>query len=173
MSVKKERPYFWQPVPEHLQQAQAEQFFLTPAQRAELNVLASQEWFLVRNEIGAVVGGDPRCRRCGAIHEYITTGCVELPFNSLRELSIFVGRMPETAQQLFRSMLRPGTLTEPGTIVPITQADAARLNERIRSKRMLTIMEQRPVRRGEIDAETIERRIVSKALSLRDGKVRR
>lgn len=167
-----ERPYFWPEIDEDLQEAQATQLFLTPAQRARLNRAAADEWFLVRNEIGSVVGGDPTCRRCGAVHPYITNGCVELPFNSLRSLQIFVGKMPATAQQLFRAMFRPGTLAEPGTLVPITSDEAARLNQRIRDKRMQTISMQRPLTRDEIDAETIERRIVARALSLRDGKVR-
>jgi len=173
MSVKTERPYFWAQPSEELQEAQATQIFLTATQRAALNRVQADEWVLVKNEIGSVVGGDPKCRRCGAIHEYITVGCIELPFSSLRSLEIFVGKMPQSGQELFRAMLKPGTLAEPGTLVPISSKEAEKLNERIRAKRMPTILEQRPLKRGEVDAQAIERRIVTRALSLRDGRIRR
>jgi hypothetical protein len=93
---------------------------LTPAQRRELDRIARARWFLIRNE------GSWRCRRCGAVHAYLTWGCVERPWNGLNEV---VGLLRQVeGRDLTLSGVRFGT------IVPITEVQARALIERMRAR---------------------------------------
>lgn len=93
---------------------------LTPWQRRELDRIARSRWFLIRNE------GGYRCRRCRAVHAYLTWGCVERPFNGLNEV---VGLLRQAeGRDLTLSGVRFGT------IVPISETKARELIERMRAR---------------------------------------
>lgn len=129
--------------------------YYTPEQRVELNRIARGQWFLVRNDLRA------RCASCrqgilpGAVHEYVTTGCIELPFNGLREVSMFYAQHDQHGRLW-------GSLSM-GTIAPISAEDAQVLNERIRARRRLTITQMAPLQNHELDAAALHRRIRRRA----------
>ena len=107
----------------------------TIEQRNHLDAITSARWFLVRNEVGA------RCRTCrvgrlpGAIHPYVSMGCLPVPFNGLDEM-VFLLREQQGSDTLFSAM-------RPGTIVPIDRRLALELNRRIREKRYPTLARER------------------------------
>lgn len=89
------------------------------------SVLANR-WFLIRND--SVPGYYPHCGLCGAVHRYLTRGCVEKPFNGLTEVMAKI-RQPrvdgaDTITEGFRL----------GALEPITAIKAWELKERIRAK---------------------------------------
>lgn len=53
--------------------------YLTPQERAAIDAVIRLRPYLVRNRWGF------RCRRCGAVHQYLTLGCIERPFTGWSE----------------------------------------------------------------------------------------
>ena len=133
--------------------------YVTPEQRATINRIAAGRWFLVRNDLRARCGSCRQGTIPGAIHDYISSHCVELPFNGLRELTVFLQEYQHG--DMILSALQPGTL------VPITAAVAQRLNARIRERGGQTIAMQRPIAPGELDGAAIARRLERTVKSLR------
>lgn len=111
----------------------------TPAQKAQIDAIASSRWFLIKLDEQA------RCGICNQNHGYVTLGCVEKPFNGITDITqAILGRPWETfgltPQQ--RREMKPGESiavhwnpVRLGDIVPITSTKARILRERIRMKR--------------------------------------
>lgn len=157
------RPAEWGTLPEEwlIRLAPQGAAAMTPAQRAAMNQLAAGEWFLVKNFMR------DRCRSCragqwlpGAIHTYITLACVPAPFNGLRQIHWLIDQKDPTAKEIFFVQMTIDS------IVPITAADAKRLNDKIVERGEQPIHVQRPYRPGEWDEEVIRRRIVRKAAEM-------
>ena len=88
--------------------------WLTPAERRALDAVIALRPYLVTNAHRA------RCRRCGAVHPYLTLGCIERPFTGWTEVFALV-RDQHIALRL-------------GDLVPIDRETARRLIERIRAR---------------------------------------
>lgn len=147
-----DQPPEWQQIdPEILARLVPVNGYHTPEQRVALNRIAAGQFFLVKNDLRAPCSACRQGILRGAIHDYITTGCIELPFNGLREVSMFYGQQDQGGK-LWASLTM-------GTIVPITAEDAAKLNDRIRTRRLLTIREMAPLHNHELDANALHKRI--------------
>lgn len=79
-----------------------------------------------------------RCGRCGAIHEYITLGCIERPFNGLDEVHLFeLQQAKERGQVRGEHQIITTTTVESlhvGVPEPINRKTAKKLILRIRAK---------------------------------------
>ena len=99
-----------------------------PWQRRAMDKIARSRWFLVRNE------QRDRCGNCrqgtipGAIHEYLTLGCIELPFNGVDDLVLVLESWDEERRERLISGMHPGMF------VPITFGDARKYIRRIQAK---------------------------------------
>jgi hypothetical protein len=162
-----DRPPEWGSIPEEMliRLAPRGTSVLTPDQRIAFNTLARGQWFLVRNEANA------RCSECatgplgspnrlpGAVHDYITTNCAELPFHGLRSILLWIGSYPTEIKEILWSLMRPGQGNTPGTIVPIKKRDADKLNARIRDRGGKPIDVQAPLATHEFDVKALEQKI--------------
>jgi CelD/BcsL family acetyltransferase involved in cellulose biosynthesis len=93
---------------------------------ADFNALLAGRWFLIRNDASA--GYRPRCGRCNQVHDFLTLGCVERPFNGLTEIVAMLRDFRAEGRDRVMEGVRYGAL------VPITAAEAQRLAGRIRAK---------------------------------------
>jgi hypothetical protein len=167
------RPAEWGTIPEEMLARLAPEgaLVMTPRQRAALNRLAAGEWFLVRNFHRA------HCESCrphrhsrllGAVHDYVTIACVESPFNGLRQIMWWIegeARRQRVEEGALYATIREWMVRHPDAdaFVPISVADAARLNDRIRQRGGRPVIDQRPYRADELDGELIRRRIAANA----------
>lgn len=125
----------------------------SPDHRALINRIAAGRWFLVKNELRTP------CTRCRGKHDYITLACTEAPFSGLRSILLFWGERVDA--DLFYNAMTVGS------IVPITQANANDLNQRIRDRHEQPIHEQRPLKAEEVNADLIRQRMWRTARTLR------
>ncbi len=136
--------------------------YLTTRQRAGLNRLAASRHFLVKNTWNA------RCEHCNARHQYMTIRCVEGPFNGLRQVYEWIKPQEDWDRD---GGIANGDYAARGasmdTIVAISQADAARYNQRIRDRGGVPVIDQRPLRQDEIDEAVMADRIVNRARYMR------
>jgi hypothetical protein len=105
---------------------------ITHAQFKQIREIRAARWVLVTNDRRA------RCNRCNRIHEYLTLGCIERPFNTFDEVLIYEKQVAReqgairgenliiTTQTVYETRL--------GRPVPITRKKAKELKLRIRSK---------------------------------------
>ena len=110
----------------------------TPEQKAMLERIALSRHFLVKLHETA------RCGRCGGKHGYVTSGCIELPFNGLTDITrAIVGKPWQDfgLSKVERREIDPGTSVKVpwhtvtiGDIVPITEIKARALKQQIRMK---------------------------------------
>lgn len=153
----------WATIPDELLEALAPTgtTYLTTRQRAALNRLAAGRHFLVKNLWGA------RCDGCNRIHPYMTIRCVEAPFNGLRQVYEWIDSQAD-AERIYRG-LRELSVRNPDMdgIVAISASDAGRYNQRIRDRGGVPVIDQRPLRRDELDEEAMNRRIVARARKFR------
>jgi hypothetical protein len=88
--------------------------WLTREERRAIDAVIALRPYLVTN------GQRARCRRCGAVHPYLTLACVERPFTGWTEL--------------FALVRQQNVVLRLGDIVPIDRATAQALIERIRAR---------------------------------------
>jgi hypothetical protein len=91
-----------------------------------MHEVLAQRWFLVRNE--SIPGFYPDCTVCGRVHQYISAGCIEKPFNGETEV---IGLITDHRAG------GPGGVTRGfrlGALVPIKRIEAFMLREKIRAK---------------------------------------
>ncbi len=154
----------WSAVPDDLMDmlAPSGTAYLTTRQRAALNRIAAGRHFLVRNTWRA------RCEHCIRIHSYMTIRCVEGPFNGLRQVYEWIKPQDDWDRD---GGVSGGDYTARGAsmdmIVAISQADAATYNQRIRDRGGVPVIDQRPLRQDEVDAEAMRFRIVNRARHMR------
>lgn len=104
----------------------------THEQKKIIDRIRAARWLLLRNDHRA------RCGRCNQIHEYITMGCIERPFNGLEEIHHFE-KQQAREQGLIRGenqIIHATTVRalHVGTPEPINRKTAQRLLLRIRAK---------------------------------------
>lgn len=156
-------PPEWETIPSELLERLAPQGekFITTRQRAALNRIAAGRNFLIRNV------WDVRCDKCNRIHTYLTLACVEAPFNGLRQFYEWIDSQDDPNR--IYDGLREFSVRNPGldSIVPISQSDADTYNQRIRDRREVPVIDQRPLRPEEVDELAMSERIVRRARRIR------
>lgn len=130
--------------------------------RAAINRMAAARWFLVRNTWGE------RCSSCrqgimpGAIHPYITIRCREAPFNGTRQFYLWLRDQPNRDEITARVREYLVLYPERDAFVPISGADARRLNQIIRDRGGRPVSDQRPLRQSEVDDDMMRLRLLDR-----------
>lgn len=124
-----DNPSEWPDIPEHIwEKLKPKNGIYLPWQKRAMDKIARSRWFLIRNN------HRERCGNCrqgaipGAIHDYLTLGCVELPFHGIEDLVLVMQEWNEERRERLISGMTPGT------IVPITPSDAFKYIGRIKDK---------------------------------------
>jgi len=139
-------PHEWEIPIEFKQRFFGERLIYTIEELQWMGRLQTARWFLVRNEMGLRCAVGPKS--CGAVHPYISLGCVEQPWNSLNDLLLLEERMSEQRGQVHGENLR---ITERqiiakhrGAIEPILRLeDVYKLIRRMKAKGAIDAKEER------------------------------
>lgn len=161
--MSSDRPSVWPELPPDVAEKLRQGGLWTPEERVALNLALLGYWFLIRNK--PIFDGPKRCTRCNRKHDYVTVGCVELPFNGLREALTWLSTNELGLTE--HGLLIDGYV-RPGMLVPISAAEAAKRNEIItKARRQQTVLQQAPPRPVEVNATVLEQRLRRTAHSLR------
>jgi hypothetical protein len=155
----------WSAIPDHILEALAPSgtAYLTTKQRAALNRLAAGRWFLVKNVLREPCNPGPPFYGCGGIHPYMTIRCTESPLNGLRQVYAWIDSLQD--KERFVAGMREFFAINPDfdMIQAISPSDAAIYNQRIRDRHGVPVIDQQPLRREELDAEVMNRRMIERA----------
>lgn len=121
--VTQDRPSEWDELPEDFEEMMtADNGIMTKFQKEVMDRIVANQWFLVKNELRAPIKGGTY------VHPYLTLGGVEVPFNGISNLMLFLNSYDEYTRERLISAMRPGT------IEPITKEKAKALVSKIQSK---------------------------------------
>lgn len=165
--ILNDRPEHWPELPDAVKAKLLAGGMYSPAERTALNRAVAVYAFLIRNE--PIMGTIKRCSLCNAKHPYVTIGCVPAPFNGLREALTWLST---NELGLTEGGLKVDGYIRPGMLVPISKADADKLNQAIRDKRRRTVNDQAPPRPAEVNAGALETRLHRRAAATRPFLVR-
>lgn len=122
--VTKDRPAEWGELPEGIEEfMRSEDGIISRMQKDVLDKIVANQWFFVRNELGAGSDFDR-----GRPLMYLTLGGIELPFNGITNLVLVLQSYDEETRSRLISAMKPGT------IEPITIERAKRNIARIQAK---------------------------------------
>ena len=121
--VTKDRPQEWGELPEDFAEfMRSDNGIMSRFQKEVMDRIVANQWFLVKNELGAKIKGELRPR------PYLTLGGLELPFNGMNNLMLVLNSYDEYTRERLISAMRPGT------IEPITKEKATELVRKIQAK---------------------------------------
>lgn len=121
--VYKDRPSEWGELPEGIEEfLKSDNGIMSRMQKDVLDRIVSNQWFFVKNELGAKIKGESTPRK------YITLGGIELPFNGITNLVLVLQSYDEVTRSRLISAMKPGTID------PCTKERAHRNIARIQAK---------------------------------------